>query len=128
MQIKKINILSILILILIFIIIKQTNFFKNIYTVNYKTHDARQQDANDFCELFGSGYIFYIKEKYNLNKSPIIKNSAVNQDWIFSSKFKQIDESKIIFLNKNGFRKSELKGFKILDNFQNRCFYLVKND
>ena len=126
MQIKKINILSILILILIVIIIKQTNLFKNIYTLNHKAHDTRQQDANDFCELFGSGYIFYIKEKFNLEKSPVIKNSAVNQEWIFSTKYQQLDENKIIFLNKDGLTKSDLKGFKILDNFQNRCFYLEK--
>ena len=126
MIIKKINISLLLILILFFILLKNINFFKNFYTIIYETHDKRQQSANDFCELFGSGYVFYIKEKFKLKKSPTILNSAVSQDWIFPDKSKTIDQNKFIIINNNKDLKLKLSEFKILDNFNNRCLFLVK--
>ena len=102
---KKFNILFFLILILFFILFKNTDFFKNTYNIINKNHDIRQQTANDFCGLLGSGYIFYIKEKFKLKKSPIIyiNNTArpvnINQNWIFPNNNKSIDESKVIIIN-----------------------------
>ncbi len=40
-----------LIAILILLICKNTNFFKNLYDVASKNHDSRQQKVYDFCEL-----------------------------------------------------------------------------
>ena len=68
-NLKKINIQLFLIFLLILIFSKQTEFFKNFYDLIYKSHNLRQQEANDFCNYFGTGYIFYIKKKFNLKKS-----------------------------------------------------------
>ena len=109
-------------------ICKNTNFFKNLYDVTSKNYDIRQQGVYDFCELFGTGYVFYIKNKFNLNISPEIKNfeRSPQQYWIFSKNYKKIDEDKLIILNKTKNIKLKNSDFKILDNFRDRCFYMVK--
>ena len=67
-NLKKINIQLFLILILIFL--NRLNFSK-IFNLIYKSHNLRQQEANDFCNYFGTGYIFlYQKKKFNLKKAP----------------------------------------------------------
>ena len=126
---KKFNILFFLILILFFILFKNTDFFKNTYNIINKNHDIRQQTANDFCGLLGSGYIFYIKEKFKLKKSPIIINSSVRyvkQNWIFPNNYKMVDENKVIIINLSEKIKFELNKYKTLDNFNNRCLFLEK--
>ena len=132
MIIKKINILFFLIFILFFILFKKTDLFKNTYNIINKSHDIRQQTANDFCSLFGSGYIFYIKEKFKLKKSPIIINSfnelrrSVKQDWIFPNNYKMVDENKVIIINFSEKIQFELNKYKTLDNFNNKCLFLEK--
>ncbi len=126
MLLKKINLSYFLILILFFLIFKNTNFFKNTYNIIYKSHNIRQQNANDFCDIFGSGYIFYIKEKFKLKKSPRILNSVVKQHWIFPDNYKIIDASKLIIINYGDKVKFDLKNYKIQDNFNNRCLFLEK--
>ena len=122
------NISLFLIAILILLICKNTNFFKNLYDINSKNHDSRQQGVYDFCEIFGTGYVFYIKNKFNLNTPPEIKNfkRSPKQYWIFSKNYKKIDEDKLIILNKTKNIKLKNSDFKILDNFRDRCFYMVK--
>ena len=128
MLIKKINILFLLIVFLIFIICKNTNFFANLHHITNKSHDNRQQKANDFCNYFGSDYVFYIKEKFKLKNSPIIKNysKTPEQYWIFSNSYKSLDEDKLIILNKNKSTKVNLNEYKILDDYNNRCLFMVK--
>tara|TARA_B100001057_G_scaffold474364_1_gene539829 strand:+ start:62 stop:451 length:390 start_codon:yes stop_codon:yes gene_type:complete len=128
MLIKKINILFLLMVFLIFIICKNTNFFANLHHIANKSHDNRQQKANDFCNHFGSGYVFYIKEKFKLKNSPIIKNykKTPEQYWIFSKSYKSFDENKLIILNKNKSTKVNLNEYKILDDYNNRCLFMVK--
>ena len=123
---KNISFFSIAILILL--ICKNTNFFKNLYDVTSKNHDIRQQEMHDFCELFGTGYVFYIKNKFNLNTSPKIKNfeRAPKQYWIFNKNYKKIDDEKLIILNKTKNLKLKNTDFKILDNYRDRCLYMVK--
>ena len=113
---------------LIFTICKNTNFFFNLHHIAYKSHDTRQQKAHDFCKYFGSGYVFYIKEKYQLKKTPIIKNyiKSPEQYWIFSNSYKSFDEDKLIILNKNKSIKVNLNEYKILDDYRNRCLFMVK--
>ena len=122
------NILLFLIVILILLICKNTNFFKNLYDVTSKNHDSRQQGVYDFCEFFGTGYVFYIKNKYNLDTPPKITNfeRSPQQYWIFNKNFKKIDQDKLIILNKTKNTKLKKNDFKILDNFRDRCFYMVK--
>ena len=113
---------------LIFIICKNTNFFANLHHIANNSHDKRQQKANDFCNYFGTGYVFYIKEKFKLKNSPIIKNykKTPEQYWIFSNSYKSFDENKLIILNKNKSTKVNLNEYKIIDDYNNRCLFMVK--
>ena len=122
------NISLFLITILILLICKNTNFFKNLYDVTSKNHESRQQGVYDFCEFFGTGYVIYIKNKFKLNSPPKIKNfkRSPKQYWIFSKHNTKIDEDKLIILNKAKNTKLKNNGFKVLDNFRDRCFYMVK--
>ena len=62
----------------------------------------------------------------------IIKNfhSAPSQRWIFGN-VNEIDKNKVIVLfnlDNNGVSKFELDGYKVLDNFNNNCLFLEKDD
>ena len=75
-----------LIFALLVILLKNTNFFENSYYIINKNYDLRlQQNAYDFCQNTGSGYVFKIKNKFKLKKIPQIKNynTSPNQYWIF---------------------------------------------
>ena len=128
MLIKKINIPFLMMVFIIFIICKNTNFFYNLHNIANKSHDIRQQKANDYCDHFGSGYVFYIKDKFKLKNSPIIKNykQSPEQYWIFSNSYKSLDEDKLIILNKNMSTKVNLNEYKILDDYNNKCLFMVK--
>ena len=128
MLIKKINIPFLIIVFLIFIICKNTNFFFNLHHIANKDYDTRQQEANDYCTNFGTGYVFYIKEKFKLKNSPIIKNykQSPEQYWIFTNSYKSLDEDKLIILNKNISTKVNLNEYKILDDYNNKCLFMVK--
>ena len=129
---KKINInLNIfLILILFLILCKSTDIFRKFYNIAHEDLNIRQQNAYDFCDYTGNGYIFYIKKKFNIKKTPIIKNNfkVPNQNWIFYNLDNEIDKNKLILLNQADEKKlkSNLSKFKIVDSFQNRCFFLEK--
>ena len=92
-----------------------------MYDVTTKNHESRQQEVYDFCEFFGTGYVIYIKNKFKLNSPPKIKNfkRSPKQYWIFSKHNTKIDEFKIA-------AEKEGIDFIILDNFRDRCFYMVK--
>ena len=127
---KKFDVISFLLILLILLICKNTNFFKSFYGVNKNDHNTRQQAAYDFCSYFATGYIFYVKKKFNLNKSPIIKNyiNTPQQYWIFSESYKLLDESRLIILNKEKKHKININNYKVLNNFNDRCLLLKKND
>lgn len=117
-------------LIVIFCIVLSlnTNFFKNLYDINHENHDQRQQKLNDFCEIFGTGYIYYIKKKFNLIKSPEIVNftRSPSQHWIFNTNYKKIDKDKLIILNKPQNEEFNFSNYIILNNYRNRCFYMER--
>jgi hypothetical protein len=118
-------------LIILILFLKSIDFFKKFYLINYENHNLRQQQAYDFCENTGTGYIFYIKNKFNLEIMPDIKNfhRTANQNWIFHASKKQFnkDEKIILFyLDKNDQSKFNLSEYKILDNFKNDCLFVKK--
>tara|TARA_B100000073_G_C23508117_1_gene482576 strand:+ start:306 stop:713 length:408 start_codon:yes stop_codon:yes gene_type:complete len=129
---KKINsnLYLFLILILFLIICKSTDTFKKFYNIAKEDINTRQQNAYDFCDYTGNGYIFHIKKKFNIKKTPIIKNNfrVPNQNWIFYNLDDETDKNKLILLNQTDEKKikSNLNKFKIVDSFQNRCFFLEK--
>lgn len=143
--IKKINknIFSLIMLIfLILIFIQKFNFVTNTYYIINKNYYVRLSDSykklffSGFCRKESHGYIIHIKEKYPNSKIPkIINFDEVRRIpyWIFNNNKKNITENKIIILNydenvnilKN---KIDFSNYKILDNFQNRCFFLEKKN
>lgn len=127
---KKISLNLFLIFFLLLILIKDLDFFKKSYTIFLKDINSRQQEAYDFCSYTGLGYVFYIKKKFNLNKTPLIKNTfkTPNENWIFNDFKNEIDENKIILLNYINQSQIDLSQYIILDNYENRCFLLKKND
>ena len=126
----KINLNIFLILILFLILCKSTDTFRKFYNIAYEDLNIRQQNAYDFCDYTGNGYIFYIKKKFNIKKTPIIKNNfkVPNQNWIFYNLDNEIDKNKLILLNQTDQKKikSNLSKFKIVDSYENRCFFLEK--
>ena len=66
-------------------------------------HDTRQSKlAYDYCEGTGTGYIFYIKKKFNLKELPKIINYGgtepiTYQGWMFNTTQVQ-DNNKLIIL------------------------------
>ena len=127
---KKINLNFLLILILFLILCKSTDAFRKSYYIVYEDINIRQQKAYDFCDYTDNGYIFYIKKKFNIKKTPIIKNNfrVPNQNWIFYNLDNEIDKNKLILLNQTDQKKikSNLSKFKIVDSYENRCFFLEK--
>ena len=130
--IKKKNFLTfLLIFALVIILLKNTDFFKNSYYIVNKNYDLRlQQNAYDFCEDSGSGYIFKIKNKFKLKKISQIKNynTSPKQDWIFQN-YKEFNNKKLIVLfnlEENGSSKINYSKYKILDNYKNDCLFLEK--
>ena len=100
---KKITDINVIIILVLFVILfKNLNFFKNGYLLLTKTINERQQKyAYDFCKNNSSGYIFYIKNKFNLQKKPLIINYHIEppQDWIFKKDNINENSDKIILLN-----------------------------
>ena len=140
---KKININIFLLIAFFLILLNQTNFFKNTFFVFSKNYDLRFKNAYDadyfsgFCEKESHGYIIHIKEKYINSQIPKIINLQDYRRlpyWIFNNENKNINENKIILLNydanlNNSKNNIDFSNYKILDNFQNRCFFLeIKND
>ena len=120
-----------LLLVFTLILLKNTDFFKNSYHIVNKNYNLRlQQNAYDFCEDSGSGFIFKIKDKFELKKIPQIENyhRSPNQNWIFEN-YNEFDNQKLILLfnlNENGSSKFDYSQYKILDNYKNDCLFLEK--
>ena len=120
-----------LLLALLLILLKNTDFFRNSYQIVNKNYNLRQQqNAYDFCEDSGSGFIFKIKDKFKLKKIPRIKNyhTSPSQYWIFEN-YNEFDNKKLILLfnlKENGSSKFDYTQYKILDNYKNDCLFLEK--
>ena len=119
----------ILVALIFFFTLIQTNFFRNFYELTNLTYDERINNAEGFCEKSGVGYINFIKKKYNINeKIQLITADKEPSLWsIFSSNFKSSEVPKhIIIINYKNLKKNiDLNNFKIIDNY-NDCYYLTK--
>ena len=123
------------ILILLFVIFSLSiNLFYKSYLIIGLDHGARQSKlAYDYCESTGTGYIFHIKKKFNLKKSPKIINlggtkPTTNQTWIFNTNHVQ-DKNKLIILfnlDKNNQFRFDFNNYNVEDNYKNDCLYLTK--
>lgn len=127
-------------LVLIFLQFNKTAF--DIYYIYEKNHDTRLTDSYEnifysgFCQKQSHGYIIYIKNKF---KPKIQKNfipKIINLEnrnipyWLFMDGNKKVNNKQIILLNfKEKYKMNfDLSNYKILDNFEDRCFFLEKYD
>ena len=126
---KKFDIYKFVLIVLILLLIKSTSFFKNFHYISSKNHTFRLQSSYDFCNTTGTGYLIYLKDKFNIERPPVIKNfnKSPHQYWVFNVKNSKIrDENKLIILNKESKFKLDISKYKIIDNYKDRCFFLEK--
>ena len=81
-------------LALLTILLMKNDFFKNIYfviTKNYETRFISAYNKNKFsgyCSKESHGYVYYIKNKFDVNEPPKIINFSENRMklpyWIFN--------------------------------------------
>ena len=130
-----------LIFIFIFILLVNNNFFKNTFNLIYTNYELRLQrtaygfcdnTVNEYSKISGTGYIFYIREKFKLKKIPEIKNfyNTPDQRWIFQG-LNENNKNMIIVLNNlddNGNPKFKFDEYKVLDSYKNNCLFLEKYD
>lgn len=131
---KKFTKNHIILIFLLVIFVLNIDLFRKSYFVATLDHDLRQSKiAYDYCEVSGTGYIFYIKKKYNLNTSPKIINfggthGSPPQGWIFNNN-RIRDNNKLIILfnlDQNNQFRFDLNNYNIEDNHKNDCLYLTK--
>ena len=97
---KKLHFIIIIIFLIIILLIK-LDFFKKMYVLLNQNYDQRMINAYGDCGKDSYGFLKRIKEKYNFDENPIIKNSIVmpNSSWIIYDASKEFSKTPKIFLN-----------------------------
>ena len=132
---KKNNIQIFLIISLMLIILMKIDFFKKTFFIINKPYNERFIDAynknqfSGFCTKESHGYVYFIKNKYQLIYPPKIINLSQRRVklpyWIFGKNKREIKNNKIILLNYNSNKNFNLDNFLIKNNYNNQCFFLV---
>ena len=136
---KKNFILISIIIFLFLIFFQKTDFAKNIYFTSIKSHNSRFIKSYEnyifsgFCRKQSHGYIAFIKNKFsNLfteKKIPTIINFDEIRRipyWIFLQSEMNSTDQYLILLNTNLNKNFDFSNYQILDNFENRCYFLRK--
>ena len=133
---KKLNLNKCLLLGFFLILINQLDFLKKTFFVFSKNYDTRFYDAYEadyfsgYCHKESHGYVYYIKEKFADKFPPKILNLENKKRklpyWIYYKPFNEINEDKLILLNYSKNSKFNFEKYVVLDNHQNKCFYLRK--
>lgn len=138
----KSNFFVLCILILLVLTFSQkTDYARNIYNILSKSHSERFVKAHKknifsgFCKKQSHGYIDYIKSNFSHLFSKETIPTIINFDkirrkpyWIFLNTKYNLSENYFIILNANLNEDLDLSTYDILDNYQNICFLLKKND
>ena len=132
---KHLNLVYVNILV-IFLTIYSFNLPLNSYSIIKKSYQIRLIDNYGFCEKVSYGYIDKINKKFGTTKNIESFNfdNYPKSSSVFFYKINNIyDDKKIIILNydsdnpsKTIYFKKTFKNYKILDNYQNKCFLLEK--
>ena len=109
----------------------------NFYSISKYNYEKRLELQHGFCENEGYGYMKKVYNKFKLVnvKSYNFKDYPNDSSVFFYKKNIQFDKSRIIILNYDKFNKENnltLKklfgNFKIIDNFEDKCFLIeIKN-
>ena len=124
--------------ILFFVFVQEFKIFRNTYYLINKDYYQRATDAynntffSGYCEGSSHGYLFHIKEKYSnmfkKDKLPKIINNFNGKYayWIFLNVNAEIDENQIIVLN--NMNNIDFQKYRIIDEFDNKCFFVEKEN
>jgi len=136
---KKNFILFSIVIFIFLIFLQKTEFTKNIYFTIFKSHTSKFIKAYEknifsgFCRKQSHGYIAFIKNKFsNLfteKKIPTIINFDEIRRipyWIFLQSEMNSTDQYLILLNTNLNKNFDFSNYQILDNFENRCYFLRK--
>ena len=102
-------------LIFVFIIIAifhNFNSAKNLYSIIKKDYNERLVNSYEFCRNESIGFLDYIKKKYKISKSIIIKNFFISPDpsWFFlDTQLNQTVSDKTILI---GYNENQIINFK----------------
>jgi hypothetical protein len=131
------NIIAFTIMILlILVLIQEFNIFRNVYYLVNKNYEQRAIKVYEktffsgFCKKSSHGYLFHIKTKYSniftQGEIPKIINNFNNRKeyWVFSNVNAQISKKQIIILNKK--KDIDTQKYKIIDEYDNKCFFIEK--
>ena len=126
---------SIIVIFVVVVIIKQTNFFKNTYFVLKFDYEARLLKQYEFCGHESLGFLDYIKKKYNINyRIPVVNfGNSPNPEWFYSDLKENDLEKRVIFLSydrnnerfSNLYKKYNLDKYKIIEKIDN-CYFVIK--
>lgn len=118
------------------ILINQLDFLKKTYFVISKNYDLRFKDAyqadyfSGYCHKESHGYVLFIKNKFKIEYPPKIINLEKKKRklpyWIFYKPYNEINENELILLGFNNNSEFNFENYQILDEHDNKCFYLLK--
>jgi len=114
---KLINPKNILFFFIIVIILHNFKFAKNINFLVKDNFHNRLVKNYDYCRNESIGFLNYVKEKYNINNSIMIKNYFISPDpswFFFKQSSKKNDQKKMILL---GFTDFQEINFKKVENY-----------
>ena len=109
---KFINLKNLIFVFIIITIFHNFNSAKNFYSIIKKDHNQRLVNSYEFCRNESIGFLDYIKKKYKINNSIVVKNSFISPDpsWFFlDSQLNQTVSDKIILL---GYNEKQIINFK----------------
>lgn len=139
---KKNLINTFIIILLILLFAKLTNFTNNVYSILFKNYEERfiksYKDIffSGYCRKESHGFIFFIKNKYSSFFKKNFVPKIINFDnkrripyWIFLKTNSNVDDKYLILLNKNLQNdRNNFSEFDVLENHDNKCYFMVKND
>lgn len=133
MSYKNINFFLILSLFIIFF--AKIDFAKKTFFLISKTYNERFTEAynknlfSGFCSKESHGYINFIKNKFELKKTPKILNFTEKRNkipnWIFYNNQNKYTNDQIILINYTANKEFNFDNYKIKNNFLNSCFFLI---
>ena len=138
---KKNFVLIAILCIVLLVFLRELNLFNNVHYIIKKDYYERaiksynNQFYSGFCNKSSHGYIFYIikkfSDKFGKNLIPKIINHGYRTNkieyWLFYNVNANINEEQIVLLNYNN-KLINLENYKILDNYDNRCFFLERKN
>lgn len=124
---KFINLKNLIFIFIIIVIFHNFNSTRNFYTIIKKEYNERLVNSYEFCRNESIGFLDYIKKKYKINNSIVIKNFFISPDpsWFFlNTQLNQKVSDKIILLGYNENRKIDFKNEE--DYFQSEDIKYLK--